>query len=194
MWIRSFNEKMNNFINLIKELETLHSAKGMIGDLHCFYTYTKERNFKNVLEFGVLHGNSTRTWACAASELPDTHITSVDIEQGCLDETLEKLKNDGLDKYVTLIKSNSVDFLKVQPDDYYDCIFIDTDHRYAQTVTELFLAAKKVKQKGGFIFMHDTCMPEVREAIGLFKSYMPIKHYMLDTPAGLDILIMESAI
>jgi hypothetical protein len=46
----------------------------------------------------------------------------------------------------------------------------------------------KVKQSGGHIFMHDTGMQEVREAIDVFSFYRKFKHTRFQTPAGLDLL------
>lgn len=50
----------------------------------------------------------------------------------------------------------SVDVLPTFADDYFDWIYIDTDHSYDTTYRELVLGAAKVKP-GGFIAGHDFC-------------------------------------
>jgi len=179
---------MKDWNELLSELGTLHESIGMFEDLKIFYEYTLKYKYNNILEIGILHGNSNRTFACAASVLPNTKITSVDIEQGCINECYAKLKNDGFEQYVTYVKSDSVKFLHQSNDNYWDCIFIDTDHRLTQTLAEIFLAGLKAKQNGGHIFMHDTGMQEVRDAIEVFKKYKKYKHTRFQTNAGLDLL------
>jgi predicted O-methyltransferase YrrM len=181
---------MKTFKELLEEFKVVHVSLGMLEDVKLLYDYATGMKFQRILEFGVLHGNSTRTFASAASVTQNCHITSVDVEQGCIDEVSRKLKDDNLEKYVTFHKDNSIDFLLHQPNGAWDCIFIDTDHRFVQTVAELFLAGLKVKQTNGFIFMHDTNMGEVAQAIELFKSYVPCGHKHFNTPAGLDVIII----
>ncbi len=181
---------MKTFNELLAEFSTLHESIGMLEDVKILYQYITENKFKNILEIGILHGNTCRTFACAASILPDTCITSVDIEQGCIDVCREKIEHDGTDKYVKFYCSDSVKFLNQQPFFNYDCIFIDTDHRLTQTIAEIFLAGTRVLQNGGCIFMHDTGMLEVQQAIDLFKYYKFIKHVHFQTPAGLDLIIL----
>lgn len=48
----------------------------------------------------------------------------------------------------------STDRLAEFPDDYFDWVYIDTDHSYATTRQELRLAAQKTR-KGGYIAGHD---------------------------------------
>ncbi len=191
MRVRSIAKKMTTFDKLLAEFSQLHEAIGMLEDVKILYQYVVENKFRNVLELGTLHGNSCRTFACAASTLPNTYITSIDIEKGCLDECLEKLKKDGTERFVTFKHKDSVKFLQEQQDNFWDCIFIDTDHRLIQTIAEIFLAGTKVKQNGGYIFMHDTGMLEVRQAIELLQKYRKVEHERFNTPAGLDLIIFR---
>lgn len=177
---------------LLSEFETQHESRGMIDDLKLLYNSTVENKYKNILELGVLHGNSTRVFALAASILKNCNITSVDIEEGCCKEAYEKLKQYELEKYVKFVTSDSVEFLLDQDDDFFDCIFIDTSHTYKQTIVELFLAGLKVKQDGGHIFLHDVHMPNVSSAIELFMSYNKhLKYIKYHTPAGLEFIGMS---
>ena len=179
---------MKTWNELLAEFSILHESIGMLEDLKVFHQYTTTKQYQNILELGILHGNSNRTFAFAASKLPNTYLTAVDIEQGCIDQCAAKTTNDGTRQYVTYIKSDSVKFLHQSNDNYWDCIFIDTDHRLTQTLAEIFLAGLKAKQNGGHIFMHDTGMQEVRDAIEVFKKYKKYKHTRFQTNAGLDLL------
>ena len=53
-----------------------------------------------------------------------------------------------------IIRGRSDDFLTRIPDDYLDCVYIDSDHSYETTIQELRLSVPKVK-KGGWITGHD---------------------------------------
>ena len=55
---------------------------------------------------------------------------------------------------VCVIRGRSVDFLTRLPDDYLDCVYIDSDHSYETTIQELRLSIPKVV-KGGWITGHD---------------------------------------
>jgi len=179
---------MKTFNKLLEEFKQIHTSMGMVEDVKLLYEYATKIRFPRVLELGVLHGNSTRTFACAAYEA-GSHITSVDIEQGCLDEVARKLKDDGLAEYVTFVNSDSVKFLMNQPSETWNCIFIDTDHRLTQTLAELFVGHDKLVE-GGYMFMHDTNMGEVVTSIEFYKKqFEPTIHRHFDTPAGLDLII-----
>lgn len=176
--------------DLIKEFENIHESKGMVEDIKILYKYAIENQYKNILELGILHGNSTKTFALAASKIPGCLFTSVDIEEYCIEEMKQKLKVYGLEKYVNFVNSDSVKFMESQPDKTYDCIFIDTSHSLNQTIAELFVAALKV-QPGGHIFMHDTAMPEICRAIEIFKQYTKLDFWNFSTPAGLGLIEMK---
>lgn len=156
---------------LIKEYLESYESKGMWNDSKILHDYVVERKLKNILEFGVLHGSTTRALAIAASKIEDSNYVSVDIEQGCIDEASAKLEEDGTLKYVKFVCSDSIKFLQSQPYNRWDLIFIDTDHTLRQTVAELFLAASRIKKDNGYVFMHDAHMDGVRQAGELFKFY-----------------------
>lgn len=63
---------------------------------------------------------------------------------------------DGFHFYdnVSVIRGRSADFLTRIPDDYLDCVYIDSDHSYETTKEELRLSIPKVKA-GGWISGHD---------------------------------------
>ena len=72
-------------------------------------------------------------------------------------------------KNISIIRGRSVDFLTRLPDDYLDCVYIDSDHSYETTIQELRLSVPKVK-KGGWITGHDyvDLAPGVIQAVDEF--------------------------
>jgi len=55
---------------------------------------------------------------------------------------------------VTVVRGNSWDFLDRMPEDSLDCVYIDSDHSYAQVIGELRRSVRVVK-RGGWITGHD---------------------------------------
>lgn len=182
---------MIHFNELLKEFESLHESIGMLPDVKLLHDYVKNNNLKKILELGILHGNSSRTFAVAASEIGG-HVTSVDIEQSCLDEVLQRLKKDGTENFVTLIQNDSIKFLLKQSDEWYDCIFVDTNHLFRQTIAEISVALQKIK-KSGFLFLHDTNQEGVNQAITVFMNYASNNVIFTNhqTNAGLGVMRLK---
>ena len=183
---------MQYLYNIIKP-ETI---TGMTEDTLILYHYAMNFKFKNILELGVgPYGNSTRTFALASSQIPDSKFISVDIDENCIKEMSKKLQELGLDKYVTFIVDDSINVLRQSPSSFYDCIFMDTSHEYKQTLTELFLAASKINlhNDNACIFLHDTMKMEVWEPINIFLAYSPYwLHIEFNTEGGLGLLMKKS--
>jgi O-methyltransferase len=102
-----------------------------------------------------------------------------------LDQSLKNLNEffSG-EENVHIIKSYSIDFLRLLEDEYLDAIYIDADHSYAAVKQDLELSYLKVK-KGGFIMGHDYCnknFPSVVSAVNEFcKKYnLEIKYITKD--------------
>jgi predicted O-methyltransferase YrrM len=178
---------MKTIEELLKEYLESYESKGMVNDAKILHDYVSERQLKNVLEFGVLHGSTTRALAIAASKVPECNYVSVDIEQGCIDEATRKLKEDGTENFVKFVCSDSIKFLQEQTPDFWDFIFIDTDHTIKQTIAELFMAGVCIKQKNGYIFMHDAHMDGVKNTASLFRSYVGDRFdsWFLPTDSGM---------
>jgi predicted O-methyltransferase YrrM len=169
---------MKTIDELIKEYLESYESRGMWQDAKILHDYVVERKLTNILEFGILHGSTTRALAIAASKIEDSNYVSVDIEQGCIDEASAKLTDDDTRRYVNFVCSDSIKFLQAQPYNKWDLIFIDTDHTLRQTIAELFLAASRIKTQDGYIFMHDAHMDGVRQAADLFRFYNAEKFEM----------------
>ena len=65
----------------------------------------------------------------------------------------KEIENGAVEIHRKLSTEASIEF----KDNYFDWIYIDTDHRYRTTLDELYVFSKKVK-KGGFIAGHDYVM------------------------------------
>ena len=71
---------------------------------------------------------------------------------------VESLDGEGLFSYVSkrfecnsnvfVTRQRSHEFLSIFKDDFFDFIYIDTTHQYDQTILELELAYKKIKNNG----------------------------------------------
>ena len=106
----------------------------------------------------------------------DTHGNNIEILDGeCLYQSvLEKFKDNTA---VSILKQDSISFLKQFPDEYFDFIYIDTTHQYTQTKNELNIAFEKAKPNG-IIAGHDynsTHFNEVCIAVDEFSKEKKIK-------------------
>lgn len=84
--------------------------------------------------------------------------------------TYMRLVNEFSDKQnIQVIRGRTADFLKHLPDNYLDCVYIDSDHSYPTVIEELRLSLKKVNP-GGWITGHDyvDLTPGVIQAVDEF--------------------------
>lgn len=102
--------------------------------LHSLLRHTKP---KKVLEVGVSAGHMTCWLAGALKNNNEGHLTSVDnfsrAHGGEADTPAipqKRVNMAGLQSWVTLIKSDSMEFLSKQPDGSFDFVWIDADHSY----------------------------------------------------------------
>ena len=70
------------------------------------------------------------------------------------DKLVSDFKTEIKNKQVVVHKGDDLSYLDSFPDRYFDWVYIDTTHQYEQTLRELNLAAKKVKENG-YICGHD---------------------------------------
>jgi len=78
-------------------------------------------------------------------------LTLIDFDMFCLDRCREKFKKK---KNINYVHGNSKLILKEFDDNYFDWIFLDTDHTYNTTKIELKQANRIVKEDG-MIIIHD---------------------------------------
>jgi predicted O-methyltransferase YrrM len=72
----------------------------------------------------------------------------------------EKFSREIAAGVIVLNRGLSVDILPTFPDNYFDVIYIDTDHTYETTLAELRLSEKKLKP-GGLLTGHDFCIGNI---------------------------------
>lgn len=110
-----------------------------------------------VAELGVDHGDfSAKILSIAKPQ--KLHLVDVWGSERYHDG-LSKLVNEKFSKeiatnQVVINRGYSTDEMAKFPDNYFDWVYIDTDHTYNTTAAELAISAKKVK-KGGIIAGHD---------------------------------------
>ena len=154
------------------------------------YAETIRVKARKIIDLGVHHGLSTRTFLIAAIET-DGHVWSVDI-QDC--PVARKFINSwGLGNRWTFKVMDSLDFIKTWQNGPVDIVHIDTSHAYEQTLKELEAYAPIVRP-GGLILLHDTIPAhpgiKVMEAIATFIKNHPGKweFYNFKTKYGLGRL------
>ncbi len=177
----------------LKKFFLVQTGVSMQEDIMILYNFAKNMGFNHILELGVgSEANSTKAFAYAKAQLPSTSFTSVDFDQKNLDMCQKTLQEFGLDKYVKLVLSDSVEFLRNSQKNYYDCIFIDTSHTFEHTVAEIEEATERF-DPGGYIFLHDTRQQGVANALEYFLQKNPMYiRTEFNTPAGLGLLAKKT--
>ena len=115
--------------------------------------------FCKVLELGVRSGNSTRAFMNGVNAVSGS-LKSVDIDN-CRDVCADP-------KWV-FVQKDDIE-LKLDPNEIYDIIFIDSSHRYDHTIAELNKFSSHLQHDGEFL-MHDTLDGEVACAIKKFMEF-----------------------
>jgi hypothetical protein len=77
-----------------------------------------------------------------------------------LRDVQRKFQGEIQDRRAIIHQGFSVDVLALFPDDYFDWVYLDGDHRYATVRAELALCDRKVKPSG-LILGHDFIKPEL---------------------------------
>ena len=76
---------------------------------------------------------------------------------GVLELVREKFSEEIKSKKIEILRSNSIDAAKLFQNNYFDWIYVDTDHSYSTTIQELNAYESKIKSNG-FICGHDYVM------------------------------------
>ncbi len=149
------------------------------------YETVKDLRAMRILELGC--GYTTYALALASSEISGSQFTSADIDKNRVKIFSEGLKERNLN--CNLVAEDSIECLLKYKNDSLDFIFIDSNHEFRQTLLEICLSAAKLDVFGR-IFLHDTKMSGVAEAIRIFLYVTTGWHFMdLNTSAGLGILL-----
>ena len=88
-------------------------------------------------------------------------------------EDMSKVHQNICEKYssnksIQIHKKNTLDFLSIIPDNYFDMIYVDADHSFSAVVNDLMNSFPKIKHNG-FLCGHDYVIgSEVAQAVQLF--------------------------
>jgi predicted O-methyltransferase YrrM len=117
-------------------------------------------------EIGAAFGDFTEeiTKLARPARLHLIDAWEADRYQSGLDAIRQKFPEDIAADRIILTQGLSTDILERFDDDYFDWVYIDTDHSYGTTRQELALSARKVK-KDGLIAGHDFCTGNVVKAL-----------------------------
>ena len=185
----------------MKDFELIANAErtSEISDHLCFLYFLVNQlpQHPMVLELGVSRGESTRALLQAVYE-NDGMMCSVDIEK--CDEIRQWAYKNEYDegtlntKHVPWIFIQGDD-LKIDFENKYDMIFLDTNHEYKHTLKELEKFVPMVK-KGGYFVMHDVNHVLYRDAINLavdeyFKNRIGFTFYRFYHNNGLLVIKVE---
>ena len=137
----------------LKNCQVLPSRLDLLDEL---------KEYKKVAEIGVADGDFSKA-ILERTDVEELHLVdSWDSDRysagrmNC-EQKFEKELQEGK---IIIHQGLSTDMIPTLQDDYYDWVYIDTDHSYVLTAQELQLVASKVK-KGGFICGHDFCTGNV---------------------------------
>jgi hypothetical protein len=84
----------------------------------------------------------------------------------------------------------SEEVLSSFPDSYFDWVYIDSDHGYATTLSELSICRHKVRP-GGSIAGHDFCVGNVTKLL-CYGVIQAVNDFCIEHNWGYDYLTMES--
>jgi len=124
---------------------------GTAEELSILYEETVNLHAKKIIDLGVCHGGSTRTFLLACLKTGG-HVWSVDIKDTSF--TRNKISELELNHLWTFTIMDDLDYVKTWSEGMVDIIMIDTSHTYEQTHAELGAYSKLVRIKG-VIFLHD---------------------------------------
>lgn len=122
----------------------------------------KLSEYKKVAEIGVADGDFSQA-ILSRTQADELHL--VDMwgseryskgYENCKNKFSEEIESGK----VIIHRGLSTDMIPTLADDYFDWVYIDTNHSYVLTAEELKLVASKVK-KDGFICGHDFCTGNV---------------------------------
>jgi len=77
-------------------------------------------------------------------------------------EVKEKFRKEIASGAVEIIRADSIEAMTSFPDKFFDWVYVDTNHKYEQTLKELEISGQKVK---GFLVGHDFCAGNVKKGL-----------------------------
>jgi|TARA_B100001971_G_scaffold65136_1_gene59896 predicted O-methyltransferase YrrM len=165
----------------------LDGATDIYEHLTTLFLLIIEKKAKTIVELGTRNGESTIALVEGAKKT-NGKVFSFDLDP-CL-EAKKRIKSLNLDSYWSFKQSNSLD---VDWKSEIDHLFIDSSHKYSETLAELKKFEPYVRN-GGVITLHDivTC-PEVMNAMDkYFEKRSDIMIYRFFNNHGLAVIVKNS--
>ncbi len=130
---------------------------------------------KRILEIGISRGHSTSWLARGLADHPSVGIDPRRLQPGTLtavdnwskegggyaDDSApvrKRLADTGLTKYVEIVKADSQEFMKKQPSNSFDIVFVDGDHSEEMVRADIEQARRLASR---LVIAHDVCSPEL---------------------------------
>ena len=167
--IRNTNTGSPNFLKYTEELkQIIGSADSLMNsqDVIFLYSIIWSKSPKNILEIGRWHGWSSVIIFGALEDLGSGHLYTVDIK----DNTNTIIKSI-IAPRTTFITAPSADILSLDTlfQLQFEIVFIDGDHSYDATLTDLKNTHKMLADEA-WILVHDNDLADVQTAINVFLS------------------------
>ncbi len=145
-----------------------------------------------VAEAGVAKGNFSKIIVELTSPRELTLIDAWHTSAYANDERLvrEHFEQSGLADVVKIKKGMSTDMLASFPDNYFDWVYIDTNHAYETTRDELLIATRIVKP-GGRILGHDYCLGNIVKP-AVFGVIPAVNSFCVEQNWAFEYLTLET--
>ena len=166
----------------LQVLSSSSAGDDMFREVPILYAETVKLGAQKIIDLGVHHGLSARTFLIAAIET-DGHVWSVDIHRCSYARAL--IRAWGLANRWTFTVMDDLEYVKTWKGGQVDIVMIDTCHYYDHTLKELEAYAPLVRP-GGLVFLHDTIpahpVIKVHEAIIEFINRHPGEYDFFNHP------------
>jgi len=167
--IRNTNTNSPNFLKYIEEVKQIIGAADSLmnsQDAIFLYSIIWSKSPKHVLEIGRWHGWSSAIIFGALEDIGSGHLYTVDI-----DDNTNTIIKSIIEPRTTFITAPSSSILSIDKlsQTQFETVFIDGDHSYDATLTDL-KNTYKLLTKEAWILVHDNDMVEVQKAVNIFLS------------------------
>jgi predicted O-methyltransferase YrrM len=143
-----------------------------------------------VVELGCFVGFTSAHLALAIQANGSSKLYCVDCEQNYLDVTQANLKRLGLDGGVTLLKGTSMEAQVVSAlPNKIDVLFIDTTHRYPDTLDEILFYAPRMADEGCMVLHDSLSWAGVRRSINEVAGMFRVLTFATEKGNGVTVLV-----
>lgn len=139
---------------------------------------------KNVLELGVFKGYTSINLMNAMQ--PNTKYVGIDVQDYRSKEVKEYMNAKGAE----FILGNSVDVLQELPSNYFDFVFIDSDHTFEHLSKE-FKECERIVTTNAIICIHDAWLEGLKKWIDYIKGFPSFEVLNLNTSEDRGLAIIK---